>query len=77
MIGLLNKIREVWGSVEKCVVGLGMLDEYGIKQLRENLIIDIPSEGTVDWQSHAKFVSKAQEEDDKQAEELAATQPQI
>lgn len=36
----LNWIRENYGSVEKCVVDLGIITLEGIAQLRKNLIVD-------------------------------------
>jgi hypothetical protein len=74
MVGTLNKIREVWGSIEKCVVDLNFLTEDEIKQLRENLIVDASSqEGSpLDWQSHAKLVAAAQKDSDAEAEKIAA-----
>ncbi|KAI1865169.1 hypothetical protein JX265_008216 [Neoarthrinium moseri] len=74
MTGTLNKIREIWGSVEQCVIDLNLLDEAGIEQLRRNLIIEeAEARGTNDWQSHAKLVVKAQVEADAEAERIAAS----
>ncbi|KAK6856997.1 tyrosine phosphatase [Apiospora arundinis] len=36
----LNWIRENYGSMEKCVVDLGLITPEGIEQLRKNLIVD-------------------------------------
>ncbi|KAI2619704.1 tyrosine phosphatase family-domain-containing protein [Hypoxylon sp. NC1633] len=53
MLGILAKIRETYGSVEKCVVELGLLSPAGIRQLRSNLIHDKNKGGVVPWQSQA------------------------
>ncbi|OTA58634.1 tyrosine phosphatase [Hypoxylon sp. EC38] len=57
MLGTLATIREKYGSVEKCVVDLGLLSPEGIKQLRNNLIVDTDEDGVVPWQNHAKLLS--------------------
>ncbi|KAI0838080.1 tyrosine phosphatase family-domain-containing protein [Hypoxylon sp. FL0890] len=57
MLGTLATIREKYGSVEKCVVDLGLLSPEGIKQLRSNLIVDANEEEVVPWQNHAKLLS--------------------
>ncbi|OTA95442.1 hypothetical protein M434DRAFT_209780 [Hypoxylon sp. CO27-5] len=57
MLGTLSKIREKYESVEKCVVDLGLLSPEGIKQLRNNLIVDTDEDGVVPWQNHAKLLS--------------------
>ncbi|KAK8070826.1 hypothetical protein PG997_011029 [Apiospora hydei] len=36
----LNWIRDNYGSVEKCVVDLGLITPEGIEQLRKNLVVD-------------------------------------
>ncbi|KAI0130577.1 tyrosine phosphatase [Xylariales sp. AK1849] len=74
MLLTLSRIRETYGSVEQCVLDLGLLNRDEIKHLRQNLLVDVGGEeGTVlDWQSHAKLVEKAQEESDKEAEKIAA-----
>lgn len=36
----LQWIRETYGSVEKCVIDLGLLTADGVEQLRRNLIVD-------------------------------------
>ncbi|XXH05794.1 hypothetical protein Hte_012232 [Hypoxylon texense] len=57
MLGFLTKIRETYGSVEKCVLDLGLLSPDGIEQLRSNLIVDVNDEKVVPWQNHAKLLS--------------------
>ncbi|KAI1771645.1 protein-tyrosine phosphatase-like protein [Hypoxylon cercidicola] len=56
MLGLLSRIRETYGSVEKCVLDLGLLSPDSIEQLRKNLIVDINDEEVVPWQDHAKLL---------------------
>lgn len=56
MLGFLTKIRETYGSVEKCVLDLRLLSPEGIKQLRSNLIVDVNEEEVVPWQNHAKLL---------------------
>ncbi|KAI1403126.1 protein-tyrosine phosphatase-like protein [Hypoxylon fuscum] len=56
MLGLLAKLRETYGSVEKCVIDLGLLSPDGIKQLQSNLIVDVNDEEVVPWQDHAKLL---------------------
>ncbi|KAI8966375.1 tyrosine phosphatase family-domain-containing protein [Daldinia sp. FL1419] len=56
MLGTLNKIRQTYGSVEKCVVDLGLLSQDGIRQLQNNLIVDVDEKGVVSWQDHAKLL---------------------
>ncbi|KAI1370734.1 protein-tyrosine phosphatase-like protein [Hypoxylon crocopeplum] len=56
MLGILAKIRETYGSVEKCVVDLGLLSPEGIRQLRRNLVVDVNQEGEIPWQNHAKLL---------------------
>ncbi|KAI0886072.1 tyrosine phosphatase family-domain-containing protein [Annulohypoxylon maeteangense] len=55
MLGTLAKIREIHGTVEKCVVNLGLLSAEGVKQLRSNLVNEA-NEGIVPWQNHAKLL---------------------
>ncbi|KAI2634697.1 tyrosine phosphatase family-domain-containing protein [Hypomontagnella submonticulosa] len=57
MLGTLAKLRETHGSVEKCVVELGLLSPEGIRQLRDNLIVEVNEEQVVPWQNHAKLLS--------------------
>lgn len=56
MLGTLAKIRNTYGSVEKCVVDLGLLSPDGIRQLQSNLIVDVNEKGVVPWQDHAKLL---------------------
>ncbi|KAH6651725.1 tyrosine phosphatase [Truncatella angustata] len=74
MVGTLNKIRETWGSVEKCVIELKFLTEDEIKQLRENLVVDAAGQGgsPLDWQKHAEMVVIAQKESEAEAERIVA-----
>ncbi|ETS84798.1 hypothetical protein PFICI_02823 [Pestalotiopsis fici W106-1] len=74
MIETLKKIRELWGSVEKCVVDLNMLTEDEIEQLRKNFIVDASSQQglPLDWQRHENLVAAAQHESDAEAEKIAA-----
>ncbi|KAM0816511.1 putative Tyrosine phosphatase [Seiridium cardinale] len=74
MIETLKKIREKWGSVEKCVVDLKFLAEDEIEYLRKNLIVDASSqEGSpLDWEAHAKLVPIAEKEAEEEGERIAA-----
>ncbi|KAL7621217.1 hypothetical protein AAE478_008534 [Parahypoxylon ruwenzoriense] len=56
MLGTLAMIRKTYGSVEKCVIDLGLLSPDGIRQLRSNLVVDVDSEEVVSWQNHAKLL---------------------
>ncbi|KAI0384562.1 tyrosine phosphatase family-domain-containing protein [Hypomontagnella monticulosa] len=56
MLGTLTKLRETYGSVEKCVIDLGLLSPEGIRQLRSNLIVEVDEEEVVPWQHHAKLL---------------------
>ncbi|KAI1662503.1 tyrosine phosphatase family-domain-containing protein [Daldinia decipiens] len=56
MLGTLAKIRNTYGSVEKCVVDLGLLSLDGIRQLQSNLIVDVDEKGVLSWQDHAKLL---------------------
>ncbi|KAI1080478.1 protein-tyrosine phosphatase-like protein [Whalleya microplaca] len=56
MLGTLARIRETYGSVEKCVLDLGLLSPEGISQLRSNLIVDADENEVVPWQDHAKLL---------------------
>ena len=62
MVDLLAMIKEKWGSVEGFVLASGILDANGIKDFRNNLIVDGEAVG---WQAHAKLVTGAVEEADK------------
>ncbi|KAI0403558.1 tyrosine phosphatase [Xylaria palmicola] len=53
MLGTLARIREKWGSVEQCVLDLGILTPEGIARLRENLIVEADEDEVVRWQEHA------------------------
>lgn len=66
MVEFLKTIKEKWGSVDQCVVGLGLLSQEGIEQLRRNMTINDAgmSEAKVDWKPHAELVAKAEEEAD-------------
>ncbi|KAI1078250.1 tyrosine phosphatase [Whalleya microplaca] len=55
MLGTLEKIRSVYGSVEKCVIDLGFLSKEEINQLRRNMIVD-DTEAPLDWEQHAKLL---------------------
>ncbi|KAI1452591.1 protein-tyrosine phosphatase-like protein [Annulohypoxylon moriforme] len=55
MLGTLAKIRDTHGSVENCVVNLGLLSTEGVKQLRSNLVYEA-NEGIVPWLDHAKLL---------------------
>lgn len=71
MLAFLRTIKGKWGSTDQCVLGLGLLDEAGIEQLRRNLIID--SGGVqIDWKSHSELVEKAEDEADKRIEAVIA-----
>lgn len=59
MLGFLTKIRETYGSVEHCVLDLGLLTPENIKQLRNNLIVDVNEEEVVPWQDHAKLLKSS------------------
>ncbi|KAI0548467.1 tyrosine phosphatase [Xylaria curta] len=53
MLGTLARIREQYGSVEQCVIDLGILTPEGITQLRKNLIVEADEDEVVRWQEHA------------------------
>lgn len=53
MLGTLAHIRERYGSVEKCVIDLGILTPEGIAQLRKNLIVEVDEDEVVRWQEHS------------------------
>ncbi|KAI0395191.1 tyrosine phosphatase [Xylariaceae sp. FL0594] len=55
----LNYIRAEYGSVEECVLKLGILTPEGIAQLRKNLIVEADEDDAVQWREHAKLVSKS------------------
>lgn len=55
MLGTLAKIRETYGSVEKCIVDLGLLSPEGVKQLQRNLVVETDEEA-IPWQSHAELL---------------------
>ncbi|KAI1382483.1 tyrosine phosphatase [Hypoxylon crocopeplum] len=40
MLGTLQAIRTMYGSIEKCVIKLGLLSADGIEKLRQNMIMD-------------------------------------
>ncbi|KAI3390350.1 hypothetical protein diail_10009, partial [Diaporthe ilicicola] len=67
MMELLRTIKEKWGTIDQCIVGLELMDRCDIEQLRRNLIVD--KDGmqtqTPDWQSHSDLVTKAEDEADK------------
>jgi hypothetical protein len=71
MKALLGSIQEQWGSVEQCVVALGLIDKDGIQQLRCNMIV---SDGGLqfDWKSHADLVAKAEDEAERRIEDVIA-----
>jgi hypothetical protein len=72
MTETLKKIRETYGSVEQCVLDLGLLSDEDIKQLRRNLVVDAAEDELVDWQEHEKLVATADKEADAEAEKLVA-----
>jgi hypothetical protein len=53
MLGTLAHIRERYGSVEQCVIDLGILTPEGIAQLRKNLIVEVDEDEVVRWQEHS------------------------
>ncbi|KAI1131033.1 tyrosine phosphatase [Nemania abortiva] len=56
MLGTLAHIRAHYGSVEQCVIDLGILTPEGIAQLRKNLIVEADEDELVQWQQHAKLM---------------------
>ncbi|CAJ2503605.1 Uu.00g109990.m01.CDS01 [Anthostomella pinea] len=56
MIGTLAQVREKHGSVEKCVIDLGLLSPEEITQLRKNLIVEAEEEDVIQWKEHAKLL---------------------
>lgn len=66
MLETLTQINKVYGSVEQCVITLGLLTPQGLEQLRKNMIVDAAEEdrqakggssaGVVDWKEHAKLL---------------------
>lgn len=55
MLGTLAHVRAKYGSVEQCVLDLGILSPEGIAQLRKNLIVEADEDEAVQWQEHAKL----------------------
>ncbi|KAI0975747.1 tyrosine phosphatase [Xylaria arbuscula] len=49
MQGTLAWIRAQYGSVEQCVLDLGILTPEGIAQLRKNLIVEVDEDEVVRW----------------------------
>lgn len=74
MLALLRTMKEQWGSVDKCVIGLGLIDEDCVEQLRRNMVVDIDAiSGTeLDWMSHAELVARAEDEADRRIDALVA-----
>lgn len=56
MLGTLARIRAQYGSIERCVVDLGILTPEGITQLRNNLIVEADEDEVVRWQDHVSFM---------------------
>jgi len=56
MLGTLAHIREQYGSVEQCVLKLGILTPEGIAQLRKNLITESDEDEAIQWREHAKLM---------------------
>lgn len=81
MTDLLRTIKEKWGTVDQCVIGLELIDQQGVEQLRRNLIVDAAVDAeiqAVDWQNHLQLVAKAEDEADKRIQVLvSAAQSQI
>lgn len=56
MLATLNKIRELYGSVEAFVKDKCQLSDEDLERIRGHLIIDLPDgEGALDWTAHAKL----------------------
>ncbi|KAI0487385.1 tyrosine phosphatase [Xylaria cf. heliscus] len=55
MLGTLASIRAQYGSIEQCVVDLGILTPEGINQLRENLVVEADEDEVIGWQEHANL----------------------
>ncbi|KAK2596424.1 hypothetical protein N8I77_013315 [Diaporthe amygdali] len=74
MLALLRTMKEQWGSVDQCVIGLGLIDQDGVEQLRRNMVVDIDAvSGTeLDWMSHAELVARAEDEADRRIDALVA-----
>ncbi|KAI0506188.1 tyrosine phosphatase [Xylaria bambusicola] len=49
MQGTLAWIRKKYGSVEQCVIDLGILTPEGIAQLRKNLIVEVDQDEVIRW----------------------------
>ncbi|KAI0805464.1 tyrosine phosphatase [Xylaria sp. FL0064] len=49
MQGTLAWIRAQYGSVEQCVLDLGILTPEGIAQLRKNMIVEVDEDEVVRW----------------------------
>ncbi|KAI0105749.1 hypothetical protein GGR51DRAFT_184196 [Nemania sp. FL0031] len=56
MLGTLAHIRTEYGSVEQCVVDLGILAPEGIAQLRKNLIVEADEDELVQWRQHSNLM---------------------
>ncbi|KAI1433687.1 tyrosine phosphatase [Xylaria sp. CBS 124048] len=51
MLGTLAHIRATHGSIEQCVLNLGILTTGGIDQLRKNMVIEVDEEEAVQWKT--------------------------
>ncbi|KAH7032706.1 tyrosine phosphatase family-domain-containing protein [Microdochium trichocladiopsis] len=60
MLTTLEHINQTYGSVEKCVLELGLLTPESLAQLRKNMIVDETEADAsglvVDWKEHAKML---------------------
>ncbi|KAJ8121120.1 hypothetical protein ONZ43_g2348 [Nemania bipapillata] len=56
MLGTLAHIRAHYGSVEQCVLDLGILTPEGIAQLKKNLVVEVDEDEPFQWQQHAKLM---------------------
>ncbi|KXJ92579.1 tyrosine phosphatase [Microdochium bolleyi] len=56
MLTTLEEIKKVYGSVEKCVLELGLLTPESLAQLRRNMVVNESEGAVVDWKQHAKLL---------------------
>ncbi|KAI1327003.1 tyrosine phosphatase [Xylariaceae sp. FL0255] len=56
MLNTLAHLREKHGSIEQCVIDLGLLTSEGIAQLRKNLVVEADEGDAVAWEENAKLI---------------------
>ncbi|KAI0021559.1 protein-tyrosine phosphatase-like protein [Xylariomycetidae sp. FL0641] len=56
MQGFLQDVRERYGSIEDCILRLGLLTRDEVRQLRDNMVVEATEEEMVDWKLNAEVV---------------------